>query len=238
MNANKVSCQDCDLAELCIPLGLDKDDVGRLDEVIRRNKKAAKKARIYSDGDRFSSFYAVRSGSVKTVIITEEGDEQITGFYLPGEIFGMDGLATKYHQCDAIALQDSSFCQLPVASLDHLSGSLVSLRQRMMALMGQQITDSQKMMVLLGNKNAEERLAAFLLGLNLRHRRYGVAEVEINLSMSREEMANFLGLTSETVSRLMASFRQQGLIDYKGRTLFFKDIATLKRRVSLCNGQS
>lgn len=238
MGTEKVSCQTCDLAELCIPLGLDKEEIDSLDAVIQKNKKIGKKSRIYSNGEACTALYAVRSGSVKTVVVTSDGREQVTGFFLPGEIFGMDGVASNRYQCDAVTLEDSSFCLLSMDNLDRLSGSLMGLRQRIMTLMGRQITAGQDMMVLLGSSNAAERISAFLLSLTIRNQRYGFSETDIQLSMSREDIANFLGLTIETVSRVFAGLRQEGLISYKGRMLHVDNIEGMKDRVRMCSGHA
>ncbi|RMH12966.1 MAG: fumarate/nitrate reduction transcriptional regulator Fnr [Gammaproteobacteria bacterium] len=232
-----VHCQDCDLSTLCIPLGLDDKEIGYLDSIIRRNRKVKKKSILFHAGEPCHSLYAVRSGSVKTIVVTADGDEMVTGFFLPGELFGLEGLANGEYQCTAVALEDSGFCQLPLRHLDRLVGEMTPLRNRLMGLMGKQISENQSMMVLLGSRHAEERLASFLLGLILRYRRYNDIHDEIELSMPREDIANYLGLTTETVSRLMTRFREEGVVDYRGRRLFIRDVAALRERVSLCNGK-
>ena len=97
----QVSCGNCRLASICLPLALEQDDIEQLDSIIQRSKPLQKHQHLYREGDDFQSVYAVRSGTLKAYKTTDDGREQVTGFYFPGEILGMDGISNNTHASSA-----------------------------------------------------------------------------------------------------------------------------------------
>jgi CRP/FNR family transcriptional regulator, anaerobic regulatory protein len=207
-----VHCANCRLHALCLPISLEMNDIARLDDIIQRGRPIQKGDRIYHAGEKFQSVYAVRSGAVKTVTITQDGQEQVTGFYLPGEIIGMDGLATNSHSNSAIALETSAICDIPFSRLEELSSQLPSLQRRFFQLMSKEISNEQQLITLLSKNNADQRIASLILSISSRNHQRGLSAEEFHLPMSRSDIGNFLGLTIETVSRVMGRLHKQQVI--------------------------
>lgn len=212
-----VSCGDCSLSALCLPVAIEFGDISKLDEIVKRGRPLKKGQHLFRSGDDFSSVYAVRSGCIKTYSIDEHGEEQITGFYLPGEILGMDGIGTSTHVNSAKSLDTSAVCEIPFASLEDLSLRIPTLQRHFFQLMSNEIQADKQLIMLLGKKPADERLASFLLSLSARHKRRKLSEDQFRLPMSRGEIGNYLGLAVETVSRVMTRYQKEGLLHVEGR---------------------
>ena len=210
-NNLRVACAQCNLRELCLTVGLDDDELHRLDELVTR-RKIKRGQQIFRAGDPFEAIFAIRTGFFKTDILTEEGLEQVTGFQMAGEIIGLDGISTDTHVCNATALEDSEVCIMPYDQLEELSRHIKSLQQQFHKFMSREIVRDQSLMILLGSMRAEERIAAFLLNLSQRMRARGYSASEFHLRMTREEIGSYLGLKLETVSRAFSKFHDEGLI--------------------------
>ena len=208
----KVACQECSLNEICLPVGIGQDDLGRLDSIIDRKRPLTRGDHLFRIGAPFQSLFAVRSGSLKTYATSEEGQEQVMGFHLPGELVGLDAIADGFHPLAARALETTSVCEIPFKDLETLSVQLPGLQRQLLRVMSQEIRDDEQNMVILGQKSAEERLASFLIGLSDRFRRRGFSATQFNLSMSRSDIGNYLGLALETVSRLFTRFQNEELL--------------------------
>ena len=208
----KVACQACSLNEICLPVGMEASDLDQLDAIIERKQPISRGEHLFQTGDNFRCLYAVRSGSLKTYTTSEDGAEQVMGFHLPGELVGLDAIANNQHPLSAKALETSSLCEVPFKDLELLSQQLPSLQHQMLRVMSQEIRDDEQNMVILGQKSAEERLAAFLISLSNRLQRRGFSANQFNLSMSRGDIGNYLGLALETVSRLFSRFQNEGLL--------------------------
>ena len=209
----KTACKNCKMHQLCLPLGLDNEDLDQLDQIIKRAKPFQKGEYMFQLGDDFDAIYAVRSGSVKTYTQDDNGDEQITGFYLAGEIMGLDAVHEGNHPCSAIALETTSVCKIPFKHLENLSSQLPSLQHQLLRIMSKEITEDQALLILLGQKSAEERVAAYLINMSDRMEKRGFSPLEFNLSMSRKDIGNYLGLTIETISRTFSHLQQEKLIN-------------------------
>lgn len=228
----KAACSTCDLRELCLPIGLADSDVDLLDKIIRRRKPLQRGEYLFRPGDEQHAIYAVRSGSIKTSLTTPDGEEHVTGFNLPGELVGLDAITASVHRCSAKALETSSVCEIPISMLDELSGRIQSLRHRLLQLMSQEIMDDQELLLLLGKRSADERLAIFLLNVANRHKHRGLSESKFRLSMSRTDIANYLGLAVETVSRLFARLQEQQILAAEGKEIHILDQSRLKEMAS------
>ena len=218
-----IHCHDCSMGTLCIPFTLNANELDQLDDIIERKKPIQKGEQIFKSGDPLKSLFAIRSGTVKSYTITEQGDEQITGFHLAGDVIGFDGIHAQSHQSFAQALETSMVCEIPFNILDELSGSMPKLRQQIMRLMSNEIMSDQEMILLLSKKNAEERLAAFISNLANRFGSRGVSPKDFRLTMTRGDIGNYLALTVETISRLLGRFQKSGLIEVKGKYITIVD---------------
>lgn len=210
------ACKTCSLNPLCLPVSLSFADMDKLDNIIQRGRPIAKGRFLFRQGDPMNSVYAVRTGTLKTFALSRAGEEQITGFHLPSEMIGLSSYGVQHHQVSARALETTNVCEIPLRQLDELSMTLPELRRQIMRVMSREIRDDQQMMMLLSKKTAEERVASFLLSLSQRFRRRGYSETIFRLTMSRADMANYLGLAVETVSRVFTRFQNVGLIEIAG----------------------
>lgn len=209
----KASCENCSLIELCLPRGLNSDDLHTLDDVIQQRRLVRKGEAIFNQGGKSGCIFAVRSGSVKTFTTAKNGEEQILGFHLPGELLGLDGLDNQIHSCSGIALDTSTICELPIDDLNVLCVKMPGLQQQLLSLISDEITKDHTMLLLLARSNAEQKLATFFINLSNRFKARGYSADEFDLTMSRYDIGNYLGLADETVSRLISKFRDRKFID-------------------------
>ena len=228
VHALRASCSTCSMHQLCLPMGLGENDMDRLDQIIGRRRKVPKDGHLYRMNDPFINLYAIRLGHFKTCQVNAGGEQQITGFQMTGELLGMDAISTDRHHCDAIALEDSEVCEIPFQRLEELFGTMPTLLRHFHRMMSQEITREQSVMLLLGNMRAEQRFAAFLVNLASRYTTRGYSSTSFQLRMSREDIGNYLGLTIESISRLLSKFKKQELLKVNNRHIELLDMTTLK----------
>ena len=228
----KVACSSCNLRELCLPLGLNAQEIEKLDRVISSRKRIKRGGALFSAGEKFTSLYAVRSGFFKTCVTTVDGRDQVTGFQMTGEIIGLDGIVNDHHSCDAIALEDAEVCVMPFDQVEELSREFTTLQHHMHKIMSREIVRDHSVMLLLGSMRAEERLAAFLLNLVQRLHTRGFSQTELVLRMTRQEIGSYLGLKLETVSRTFSKFVEDGIVEVKQRHVRILDAGALQRIVN------
>ncbi len=224
----KSHCASCSMRELCLPFGLNAEDMQQVDALIGARVKLKKGDALYRAGDPFQSLYAVRLGSLKTTVLAEDGREQVSGYHMLGDIIGLDGIGTERHGCQAVALEDTEICVLPFERLEDLARAVPQLQHNLHLFLSREISRDHNIMLLLGSMRAEERLAVFLLNLADRYRRRGYSSTEFVLRMTREEIGSHLGLKLETVSRLFSRFHEEGLIQVQGRAVKLLNAAALK----------
>jgi len=200
-----------------MPTGFNADEMKKLDEVVEKRRRVKQGELLFNSGDIFTSLYAIRTGFFKTCVTSEDGREQVTGFQMAGEIIGMDGIVSDYHNCNAVALEDAEVCVMPFSDVEQLSRELPGLQRHVHKIMSREIVRENSVMMLLGNMRAEERLAAFLLNLVQRLHARGLSQSELVLRMTREEIGSYLGLKLETVSRAFSKFSEDGIIEVKQR---------------------
>ena len=215
--AFKVACSNCNLRELCMPLGLSSTELERLDGVVASRRKVKRGGLLFRNGEKFQSLFAIRTGFFKTCVASEDGRDQVTGFQMAGEIVGLDGIMNDHHTCDAIALEDAEVCVMPFDRVEELSREITSLQRHVHKIMSREIVRENGVMLLLGSMRAEERLAAFLLNLVQRLHARGFSQSELVLRMTREEIGSYLGLKLETVSRTFSKFVEDGIVEVKQR---------------------
>ena len=172
---------------------------------------------MFTNGEQFTSLYAIRTGFFKTSLATEDGRDQVTGFQMAGEIIGLDGIVNDQHSCDAVALEDAEICVIPFERIEEIAREVTALQHHVHKIMSREIVREHGVMLLLGSMRAEERLAAFLLNLVQRLHARGFSKSELVLRMTREEIGSFLGLKLETVSRTFSKFADEGMLEVKQR---------------------
>ncbi len=215
--AIKVACSNCNLRELCMPLGLNPHEIEQLDHLVAIRRKVKRGSPLFRNGETFQALFAIRVGFFKTCVTAEDGRDQVTGFQMAGEIIGLDGIVNNHHTCDAVALEDAEVCVLPFDRIEEVSREVSSLHHHMHRIMSREIVREHGVMLLLGSMRAEERLAAFLLNLLQRLHARGFSSSELVLRMTREEIGSYLGLKLETVSRTFSKFSEDGIIAVRQR---------------------
>jgi CRP/FNR family transcriptional regulator len=228
----KVACSSCNLRELCMPLGLNAQELIRVDELVATRRSVKRGASLFHNGEKFTSLYAIRTGFFKTSVITEDGRDQVTGFQMAGEIVGLDGIVNDLHTCDAIALEDAEVCVMPFDRIEEISREVSALQHHVHKIMSREIVREHGVMLLLGSMRAEERLAAFLLNLVQRLQVRGFSKTELILRMTREEIGSYLGMKLETVSRTFSKFSDDGIVDVKQRQINIRNFEALQRIVN------
>jgi len=222
----KSICGGCSIRELCLPAGLNDQEVLLLDQHMAHRNPVRKGESLYRTGDSFKSLYAIRSGFFKTNILHEDGRSQVTGFQMSGEILGLDAISTDIHICDAVALEDSMVCEIAFERFEELGQLMSNLQHRFNK------TLSREIMLLLGSMRADERLAAFLANLAKRSTIRHQSGSELVLRMTREDIGSYLGLKLETVSRILSRFHDQNLLEVKGRNIRIIDADGLNALIS------
>jgi CRP/FNR family transcriptional regulator len=228
----KVACSNCNLRELCMPVGLNEAELRRIDELVAHRRSIKRGGTLFRNGEVFTSLFAVRTGFFKTSLTTEDGRDQVTGFQMAGEIIGLDGIVNEQHTCDATALEDAEVCVMPFDRIEEISREVGALQKHVHRIMSREIVREHSVMLLLGGMRAEERLAAFLLNLVQRLQARGFSSQELILRMTREEIGSYLGMKLETVSRTFSRFADEGLIEVRQRHIHILDDQALKRLVN------
>lgn len=223
-----ISCSNCRLNELCLPIALNKTEIHQLDEIVQRNRPLKKGDHLYRQNDAFKSVYAVRSGSFKSYLLGPDGQGRVTGFFMPGEIIGMDGIAAKSYTNSTVALEHASVCEIPFSQLERLSHQLPSLQHHFFAIMGNEIAKDQQIHTLLSSYTAEERIASFILSLSARNARVSLSPDRFLLHMTRGDIGEYLGLTLETVSRIFTGLQKKGVIAVRNKEVEILDSERLK----------
>ncbi|MBE0549723.1 MAG: fumarate/nitrate reduction transcriptional regulator Fnr [Rubrivivax sp.] len=231
----KVACANCNLRELCLPVGMSVTQMDQLDAIVANRRTVPRGEALYRAGDGFASLFAVRTGFFKTCVSSEDGRDQVTGFQMGGELLGLDGIGTDRHTCDAVALEDANVCVIPYHQLEGLARELSDLQRQFHRIMSREIVRDHGVMLLLGSMRAEERLAAFLLNLTQRLRARGFSGSSLILRMTREEIGSYLGLKLETVSRAFSRFQDDGMLEVRQRHIEILDAPALQK---LVNGSS
>ena len=226
-----IHCQSCSFSHLCLPVSLNKTELDSLDDIIERKKPLHKHDKLVKAGDKFNSLYAVRAGSFKSFVSSKDGEEQIIGFHFPGDIIGFDALRENAHQSYTQALETAMVCELPYETLDKMAVQFPKLRHQIMSFMSAEIKQDHDLMMLLNKRTAEERLIYFLAHLSKRFEDRGFSPRQYNLSMTRNEIGNYLGLTVETISRLLTRFQKEGIIKVDGKLITILDFEAMDSKL-------
>lgn len=232
-SCDPVACGSCGIYNLCLPLGLGRADMSLLESMVKRKEVFKRGQLFFRPGKRFDYIYAIRSGSVKSCLCTEDGRTQITGFHIAGELLGLSALAARQYTCEARALETTSVCMVDAARFEELAQEMPSLQYHMLTVMSKQIRHNEELMLLLGKKSAEEKLAGYLVGLSRRYASRNYSPTEFHLSMSRGDIGNYLGIAEETVCRILARFREENLVTTHRRHIRLNDIKRLSAMADL-----
>lgn len=224
-------CDTCQMQKMCLPIGFEPEVLGQFDRLIGKRIKYKKGETLYRPGEKFTQLFAIRLGSCKTVLLSEDGRDQVSGYHMAGDVIGSDGIGTDHHDCQAVALEDMEVCALPFPRVEELAHDNPRVMRNMNRMLAREISRERQVMLMLGTMRADQRLAAFLLDLAARYHARGYSASEFVLRMTRDEIGSYLGLKLETVSRLLSRMHREGLIQVQGRVIKLLDSAELKRLV-------
>ncbi|HET9106012.1 MAG TPA: helix-turn-helix domain-containing protein [Steroidobacteraceae bacterium] len=213
----ELSCGSCALSRICLPANLSCEETRILDGAVERGRPLRAGARLFRAGARMDALYAVRSGAAKSCGLTRDGEEYVRAFYLPGEVVGLEGFACGRHPSDVVALEPMRYCRIPSGRVERLMATLPGLRRELLRLLGQSLEEAQRMRVEMSTVDARGRLARFLVDLSSRLEQRNLSPTHFRLSMSRRDIARHLGLTLETVSRTLGSFRRASWLEVRAR---------------------
>jgi CRP/FNR family transcriptional regulator, anaerobic regulatory protein len=220
-------CTSCRLRDLCMPTGLNTQQMNLIDRMVSTRVKVSRGQSLFRASAVFKSLYVVRTGFFKTIVATADGREQVSGFYMAGELMGLDGIVQAHYVCSAIALEDSDVCVLHMEELNALSSKIPELQWHVQKIMSREIVRDHDLFFLLGSMHAEGRIANFLINLLTRLQQRGQSGNALHLRMTREEIGSYLGLTIETVSRTLSKLSRQGLISLQLKDLCILDLPAL-----------
>lgn len=224
-----IACGTCELCDLwCQPIRDNPSKYNSLEWFKNRRTKIRRGEYLFHAGEPFRSLYALRTGFLK-VFFVNQGREHVTGFYMAGELVGLDAIHAARHTCSAVALEDGQVCEVPFEQLEKLCLDLPASQHRLHRFMSREITRHYEMVAELVGKTVEERMAAFLLNLSKRFSEHRYSPTEFQLRMKRDEIGNYLGMTVETVSRTLRKFHASGLISVRGKHMELLDLDGLRQ---------
>ena len=221
----------CRLRKLCLLNERTVNAANALSKIVKIHKFPRRKS-LFIAGDDFNNIYTIKSGIVKTYMLDEDGTEQVIDFHLPGDVIGLDAIAKFKHPTSAITLKKSTICELPYQRFIELCDSAPELYFAIANQLSSSLQRTQHLLMIINHKTAEERLAFFLLDFSYRLHLIDLSPVDFQLKISRAEIGNYLGLASETISRIFTHFEKEGLIHVKGKNIHIKDINGLINRGS------
>jgi CRP/FNR family transcriptional regulator len=232
---NVVECESCGLYGMCQVAGLDAPVPDLIDEIVGRREPIAINQNVITAGMPFGEIYAVKSGSFKTYATLANGEQQIIDFYYPGELMGLEGMSERVYPLSVEALEASSVCRLDFSKLNLLGERMGEFQQQLILALSRRARQDQWVPLLMGAQNAEQRTATFLLSLSDRFAEHDLPSLRFKLPMSRHDIANYLGLAVETVSRMFQRFQSMDLLEVHGRHVELRDIDALRVIAGLNN---
>lgn len=218
-------CSTCAFSSACLDRGYDKSRLRDLHVLVEHVGPFREGEHIFREGDPFNAIAAIRAGTVKTYVTDLEGREQVQGFFLPGEVIGLSAISESRFPCNAIALETVLLCRFSFPKIATLAAQMPGLQEQLFRLLS---TDIGKATLLAPDFRAEERMAAFLLILSRRYASVGLSARRIRLAMPRTDIANYIRLAPETVSRILKRFQQQALIAVDRREVEILDMDRLR----------
>ena len=242
---NQGSCNSCDTEVACANCGLygvlgvvsklEQSTPEHLEKILKKRQVVAKGENLFRTGQPFHGLYAIKSGSFKSYSFLEGGQEQVAGFHFPGDLLGLEAVSSTRYSYSARALEDSSVCELKFEELDLMQDHFQQFQEQLILLLSNQILREQRQSGLSVRQSADERVAAFLIGLSCRLEERGLAATEFRLAMSRQDIASYLGLAVETVSRILKLFQKNGLLSVQSKKINLIDKPGLREIAHIQN---
>jgi len=214
-------CRTCNIRGGCLVEQLNKTQDHSF-RVVKNRRELSKDEHVFHGGDNTKAIYIVSRGSVKSYMLMENGEEQVLDFYTAGDVFGLDAMGTNTHISSTVALETTVVCKLPLSELQQRA-----LGQEFFSMISENLLRDHNQMLMLARKGADGRLASFFMDMSQRSRKSNHSDNEIILSMTRRDIANYLGMAIETVSRTLRRFQDSGMLEVTQRKVKIYDFDEL-----------
>lgn len=229
LNQDTKTCEECSLFSLCFTHELPSDELGVLESATKQDQATPRNEHLFYAGQRMKNVRVVRSGSIKSYQISPDGEEVVSGFFLPGEVIGLDALSSETHPSFAVAMEDSKTCDIPMSHFLEMLTCSPKLNKVMIKLLSEEMAEARELLLVVGRLDAKTRVALFLLSLSRRLARRRQDPDQFRLTMDRRDIANYLGITIETVSRTLSAFQRNGIIEVHGKNIRISDRRALEK---------
>ncbi len=230
-----VQCEECGSRKLCFANIFNEQEKQIFNAFISHVLAYSKGQHLFHAGEKVTELFILKSGSAKSYLVSEDGDEQVIGFHYPGEVLGLDDLSRDFHTSSVIFLEDAKVCAITKTACKDLAQKMPQLSQEIIGRLNMEINHAHQLQLLTNHLTAEQRIAAFILELSERMNLIGLPKASFNLSMPRSDIANYLGLATETASRLFKKLERDSLIEVKNKYLHILDFSGLSKRTHTCD---
>lgn len=218
-------CSTCPFSSACLDEGYDKSRLRELHVLVEHVGPFHEGDHIFRESDAFNAIAGIRAGTVKTYVTDLAGREQVQGFFLPGEVIGLNAISRSRYPCNAVALDTVMLCRISFPRIATLATRMPGLQEQLFRLLSE---DIGKASMLAGDFSADERMAAFLVVLSRRYHARGWSATRYRLPMARTDIANYLRLAAETVSRILKRFQDDGIVRVERREIELTDLPRLE----------
>lgn len=228
------SCSHCAMRQICLPLGIDKQDLRLLEDLVQSSVSFNQDKTIIRQGAKFNKVYAVKSGTLKSTRIDDQGNEHIIAFHLPGELIGLDGIYPEEYTSDVAALESTILCEMDYEKLSQLCSVIPALQKQLLKLLSRDIYESHVATADSAERTAEQKVVGFIKNLSTRYEHRGYPADDLKLAMTRQDIANHLNLTPETVSRILKRLKLLGVIQIENKRIKIDSSETVNEILSGC----
>jgi len=222
----KLACSRCALHDRCLPQGLSAGETHRIEQIVTRSRPIQPGEHLFFAGDEFLFIATVRTGCFKSYVIDQEGKQQVLEFAFPGDVIGLDAIHAHRQLTNVVALETSAVCWLTIESISRMLRHLPELQAELFRVMSSRISELESTA---GQLSANERVALFLISISENFSRRGYSASELHLPMSRHDIASFLRLTVETISRVLSRFQNDGVLRVSRKQVSIFDHEKLKK---------
>ena len=230
----KISCHNCGLQRICFPSGLSRSEIDRLDQIVDTHPVLKKGSYLFRQGEAAQQLYALKSGMVKLVRTDEQGNERIHAFYLPGDVIGLEMLDMPCWSYDAVVIDDCALCVIEQERLAQLAEQLPNLNRQVLHMMGRELRLEREHFETMTYRSAEDKLAAFMISISRRYRERGYDHLHFRLAILHRDLASYLALSPETISRVLRRFQQAGILTWRRKYVEIHSPEKLYALVETC----
>lgn len=205
-------CRDCWIASMCLPAQLLPGDVERLETLIRPCGPLRPGQRLTSPASDARQLFVVLSGCLRTAVTTEDGQSHVVDFHLHSDVLSLEPGSMEARDLEIVALERTAGCMVSVDALHRLNPQPAGLQERIEQMMHREVTACREHIVMMGCVSAQQRVALFLQAWSRRMRAAGFSDTDLQMPMTRADLASYLGITPETVSRAISRLQADGAV--------------------------